>query len=437
MTTGYLIGTDIWARDIWTDVPRDWADPEGETIRIFARELVDARRRDETLPVLIYLQGGPGGKSPRPLGREGFLGEALERFRVVLPDQRGTGRSTPLTGDSIGALSADAAARRLAMYRADSIVQDFEAIRKTHYNGEPWWTLGQSYGGFLTLTYLSMAPQAIVAAAVTGGLPSLDPSPDAVYEHTYPRVRLKNEQFFARFPHLVQKVARIADLLEAEEVMLTDGDRLTVRRLQTLGLDFGMGPGFDRVHWLLDEAWADEQETRLSETFLSAVGQATAFDRNPLFMALQESIYGPGPTSWAAERVLHANPDFAATTRPLRFTGEMAYPWMFEEIRALKGFKAGVDRLAAGHWPIELYDVEKLATNEVPIEAAVYLNDMYADVAFQMDTAERVGALNTWVTSEFEHDGIHTGKVAGRLFDALAIRLGCGEGPLNAATGGR
>ena len=41
-------------------------------------------------------QGGPGGGSPRPTSRTGWLGAAVERYRVLLLDQRGTGRSTPL-----------------------------------------------------------------------------------------------------------------------------------------------------------------------------------------------------------------------------------------------------------------------------------------------------------------------------------------------------
>lgn len=419
----YPIGPDVAARELWLDVPLDWADPDGPTIRVFARELVDAARREEHLPVLVYLQGGPGGKSPRPLGRDGFLAEALARFRVVLPDQRGTGRSTPLEGRQLEGLGAEASARMLELHRADSIVRDLEALRRAHYGGVQWWTLGQSYGGFLTLHYLSVAPEAIAASAIAGGLPSLDPSADAVYARTFPRVRAKNGRFAERLPHLGSRIARVADLLDAGDVRLPDGDRLTVRRLQTLGFDFGMAPGFDRVHWVFDEAFADADESVLSETFLSSVGALTGFDRNPLFIALQESIYGPGPTAWAAERARDANPDFAPDARPLLFTGEMVFPWMFDEMRALRGFRAGVERLAETARPIELYDHDRLAANVVPIEAVVYLDDMYADAAFSLDTVDRVGGLEAWITNEFEHDGLHTGKVAGRLFDALDRRV--------------
>lgn len=424
MSSEYLIGTDIVARDVWTTVPLDWNDPEGETIRVYARELVAAERRNDDLPLMVHLQGGPGGKGTRPLGRSSWVGAALKRFRLVIPDQRGTGRSTPLSGREFAELPAEEAARRLSLHRADSIVRDFEAIRARHYDGRQWWTLGQSYGGFLTMHYLSTAPEAIIGSAVTGGLAALEPDPDEVYRRTFPRMVEKNRIFRERTPHLTDRVARIADLLEAEDVRLTDGDRLTVRRFQTLGMGFGMGPGFDRVHWVLDEAFADEAETRLSDTFVDAVGAGSAFTADPLYMALQEAIYGPGPSAWAAQRERDRRPEFAESARPLLFTGETVFPWMFDEIRALRGFRAGVELLAERAWPIEMYDPERLAANEVPVEAAVYFDDLYVDSGLSLDTASRVAGVNAWVTNEYEHDGVHHDGVAERLFTALEHRLG-------------
>ncbi|QZY52295.1 alpha/beta fold hydrolase [Leucobacter tenebrionis] len=420
----YWIGKDIVARDVWTTVPLDWADPAGERIRVYARELVAAEKRGEDLPLLVHLQGGPGGKGTRPLGRSGWVGAALRRFRLVIPDQRGTGRSTPVSGDDFERLPAEESARRLSLHRADSIVRDLEAIRAAHYEGRQWWTIGQSYGGFLTLHYLSTAPEAIVGSVVTGGLAGLDAGPAEVYRRTFPRTREKNRLFRERLPHLEERVARIADLLGSQDVRLPDGDRLTVRRLQTLGFDFGMAPGFDRVHWLLDEAFADAAETRLSEAFIDAVGADTGFAGRPLYAALQEAIYGPGPSAWAAQRERERHPDFAESSRPLQFTGEMVFPWMFEEIRALRGFRAGVELLAERAWPIALYDGDRLASNEVPVEAAVYFDDMYVDADLSLDTAKRVAGLNAWVTNEYEHDGVHHDGVAERLFSALEHRLG-------------
>ena len=54
-------------RDMLVPVPLDWADPGGQVLQVFVREIVDPVRRRENLPVLAYLQGGPGCRSPRPV----------------------------------------------------------------------------------------------------------------------------------------------------------------------------------------------------------------------------------------------------------------------------------------------------------------------------------------------------------------------------------
>jgi pimeloyl-ACP methyl ester carboxylesterase len=408
----------LHVREHTVDVPLDWSAP-GETIEVFARELVDPTRKDDDLPYLAYLQGGPGGKSPRPLGATGWIGQALKTHRVVLMDQRGTGRSTPVSGRRMASMTAEEGADHLACFRADSIVADAEHLRKNVFGGKSWSTLGQSYGGFLTLTYLSRAPEGLSACYVTGGLASIDPSAAEVYRRTYPRVAAKNAEFYRRYPHNVERVARIADRLAAGDVRLPDGDRLTVRRFQSLGIDFGMKPGYERIHWFLDEAFDGDE---LSDVFLSQAMAASSYAGNPLFAALQESIYGSGEgaTAWAAEAERARRPEFAEEARPLLFTGEMMYPWMFAEIRGLQPFQGAVEVLAKRPRWTELYDLERLAANDVPVAAAVYFDDMYVDSGLQLDTASRVGNLQAWVTNEYEHDGLGTDRVFERLNELVA-----------------
>ena len=68
-----------------------------------------------------------------------------------------------------------------------------------------------------------------------------------------------------------------------------------------------------------------------------------------------------------------------------------------------------------------VYNPVRLAANEVPLYAAVYVDDMYVDSGLQLDTLARVGASHAWVTNEFEHDGLHGDRVFKHLFDeALA-----------------
>jgi pimeloyl-ACP methyl ester carboxylesterase len=408
------------------EVPLDHSSSgDGRIIEVFAREVVAAGREDDDLPWLLFLQGGPGGKSPRPGGGvgDGWLRHATRTHRVLLLDQRGTGRSTPLTGATVAGWSDAEIAAYLRLLRADSIVHDAEVLRDRVTGGRTWETLGQSYGGFVTLAYLSLAPGGLDACYVTGGLPGLSATADDVYARTYPRVAGKNAEFYARYPDDAALVRRIANHLEAHPVELPGGDRLTTRRLRLLGGVFGMGDGYERVHWLLEEAWHGHE---LSDVFLHAVQALTGHVEGPLF-ALQEYCYGrpgSGPTAWAAERALGRHPDFAEQHDPLLFTGEMSYAWMFEEIRALRPFRGAAELLAAYDDWGPLVDLDRLATNEVPVLAAVYYDDMYVDAELQLETARRVGSVRTWVTNELEHDGLRVDapRVLGRLMDMRAGR---------------
>ncbi len=424
MIVGDYTMPGVRVTDRETVVPLDWHDDtDPRTVRVFARELVATDRAGEDLPCIVYLQGGPGGKGPRPTDASGWIGELLKTHRVILPDQRGTGRSSRLSARTIAGIEgAEAQAEHLAHFRADSIVRDLEHLREHELGVRRWETLGQSYGGFLTLTYLSQAPEGLAACYVTGGLPGIEPSAAEVYRRTYPRVAAKNAEFRRRYPADVDVVARIADLLAGTEVRLPDGDLLTVRRLQSLGIDFGMKPGFERMHWLLDEAFA-EGDDHLSDTFLAQVLARTSYADNPLFAVMQETLYGDGEsgaTGWAAQAARDERPEFSEDARPLLFTGEMIYPWMFEEIRLLRPFREAVELLARRtHWS-DLYDRDRLARNEVPVAAAVYYDDMYVDAGLQLDTAARVGSTRAWVTNEYEHDGIGSERVVPRLRTLVA-----------------
>lgn len=416
-------------RDHLIDVPLDWFNaPDGKTIRLFAREVVHPTRKGEDLPLLVFLQGGPGGKSPRPTSSSpGWLVEALKSYRVILPDQRGTGRSTPVDAHTMAQFgTAEAAGEFLSHFRADSIVADFEHLRKTVFSGKRWQSLGQSYGGFLTLTYLSRAPEGLSACYVTGGLASITPSADEVYRRTFPRVEAKTRLYYRRYPDDAARIGGLADFIANNDVRLADGDRLSVRRLQTVGIDFGMKPGFENIHWLIDEAFATPEMDRLSDHFLSEVTRLTSYDSGPLFMVLQESIYGSGPgaTGWAADRVGSTLPQFGPAQRPLLFTGEMMFPWMLDEIRSLRPFKAGAEALAQRRDYSTLYDTARLAANDVPVAAVIYHDDMYVDAGLSLDTAAAVGNLHHWVTNEFEHDGLRQDAAVFRRLKTTIDDLG-------------
>lgn len=433
MITAEYTMPGLHVRDHEVAVPLDWSAPDdGRTITVFARELVAAHRRHEDLPLVLFLQGGPGGASPRPLDASGWIGVLLERHRVVLLDQRGTGRSTVLDAARMASFAtAEEGASYLACFRADSIVRDAEHLRATAFDGRRWTTFGQSYGGWITLEYLSSAPEGLAASMITGGLPSLHPDAADLYRRTYPRALAKNERYERRYPGDTVVIARIADLLAEEDVRLPDGDRLTVRRLQFLGGGrFGMQHGFEELHWLLDTAFGSDGA--LSAAFLEAAQIGTSFAENPLWSALQEAAEytddTSGATRWAAQAEHDRHPEFHEDARPLRFTGEMFYPWMFEEIRLLRPFGPAVDLLQQRtEWPAR-YDHVRLAANEVPVVAAVYFDDLYVDADLQLQTASEIANVTTWVTDEWEHDGI--GASGGEVVRHLQRLLDERGGPL-------
>jgi len=412
-------------RDHRLIVPVDRDRPERfGSIEVFAREVVDAERAGEDLPVLLFLQGGPGGMAPRP-GATGWWTTALRTHRIVLLDQRGTGRSGRIDGAQIASLG-DAAADYLACFRGDAIVEDAEALRRQVFGGVQWATLGQSYGGFLTLTYLSRHPEALTACYVTGGLPGLTADAEEVYRRTVPRQLARNADLARRFPADVALLGSIADRLAAEVVLLPDGDRLTVERWQALGMSLGMSTGLENLHWLLDVAHGGTDADVLPDAVLADVGARTGFADNPLYAVLQEVIYHQGGRSggWAAAAEHARHPAVSPTARPIQLTGEAMFPWMFSQVRALRPFQAAAEDLAGREeWPL-LYDLDRLAANEVPVAAVQYVDDPYVDLDLALGTADAVGNAQVWVTNEYLHDGLRAAGevILPRLMDLAAGR---------------
>jgi len=412
-------------------VPLDHGRPGGEQIEVFAREIVAATKAEADLPWLLFLQGGPGFGAQRPAGRETWLDRALEDYRVLLLDQRGTGRSTPATRQTLGSLgSARAQADYLTHFRADSIVLDAELIRRDLAGGAPWSVLGQSFGGFCTVTYLSFAPHGIREALITGGLPGLSATADDVYRRTYPTVARKNAAHYERYPDDAEQARRVARHLSEHDVRLPDGGLLPVQAFQSIGSLLGQSTGSHALHYLLEDPFAGEE---LSDAFLYAMQARLSFAEAPLYAVLHEACYAQGcATRWAAQRVRAEFGEFDAGPAlggdggqaPLLFTGEMIYPWMIGADPVLRPLREAADLLAERDgWP-PLYDPSRLAATDVPVAAAVYYDDMYVDRELSMATAHAIRGLRPWVTNEYEHDGLRVSS--GAVLDRL-IRMNQGQ----------
>jgi pimeloyl-ACP methyl ester carboxylesterase len=392
------------------ELPLNHDQPNGPQITVFAREVADPEGRDR--PFLVFFQGGPGFEAPRPTGiprDPGWLGRALKDYRVLMLDQRGTGRSTP-----VGTLPGMTPAEQvdyLKHFRADAIVRDAESIRRT-LGIERWSVLGQSFGGFCVMTYLSIAPEGLREALITGGVPPLGRPVDEVYAKTYERVLERNRRYLTRYPADQERLSDLRRQLENEDVRLPSGDRLSWRRFRQVGRDLGMSDGAEHVHYLL-ELPAD------SPAFLHDVEAATGFARNPIYAILHEACWGDGlATSWSADRLLP--PEFDASEL---FTGEHIYSWMFEEYGALVPLREAAERLAHVDWP-RLYDPAVLRANEVPTAAALYAEDMYVEREFSEETLAQVGSARAWLTNEYDHNGIRVDgdRILGYLLDLVKGR---------------
>jgi len=405
------------------ELPLDYAS-RGKTISVFAREVVAPGKEGLDLPWVVFFQGGPGSGSPRPSTNSGWIKRMSQEYRVLLLDQRGTGLSTPVTAQALRKLAPEAQAGYLRHFRADNIVRDAEAIRKTLIGERKWTILGQSYGGFCALRYLSASPEGLEAALITGGIPSLTRPTDDVYRATYPRVIDKNRRYFERYPGDRERVNEVAAHLRANDVRMPSGGRLTVERFQQLGLAFGMSDGFEMVHYLLEEAFVDVAGggREMSWNFLVHLEHLQSFDTNPIFSVLHEACYTQGEASrWSAERLRAGFPQFDPGAKDLLFTGEMIYPWMFDAYPQLVAFKAAAEILAQdASWP-RLYDVERLKKNAVPVAAAVYYDDMYVHREFSEETARIVPNVKLWITNEYEHNGLRADgeNVVGRLLEMV------------------
>lgn len=393
----------------------------GPELHVWARELVSSEKSEQDadkLPWLVYLNGGPGCAPDSPVSSDGWLKRALQDYRVLLVEQRGTGRSRPVTLVGLNRLQ-DAAtqANYLSLFRADSIVCDLELIRRELLGESGRWTvLGQSFGGFCLLTYASFFPDSLEGGIFTGGVPGAFVDVDEVYRHCYRQVLAHNGKYFERFPKDRLRLNRLADRLENDPFVRSSGDRLTRRLVQTVGMRLGVQHGDLAVHAMLCEldAVLDSAANHSShvaaglETFGHRLQQWIGWRTTPLYFLLHEAIYAQGSaTRWSAHRV---RKEFAEIDDPscLGFTGEMMYPWMCEDLAHFRPFQELAELLALKEDWGKLYDHEKLMKNKTPLVAVVYYDDMMVPSRLSESTLASVPNVRSWVTNAYDHSGLRS-----------------------------
>lgn len=428
-------------------VPLDYNNPGGKNITLFGRSvtayekpIVPSEDEDDglsSLPWMVYFEGGPGFGNREPQNHP-LTSTALERgYQVLYLDHRGTGYSTPVSADMLAQLEGgeDAQVDYLRLMRQDNTVRDAEAVRKALIKDDKWSIFGQSYGGFVSLSYLSLHPEGLREVFLTGGLAPVGKTAEQVYKALYPRVLKRNKAYYKKFPEDVDNVRQVARYIQSQggAVDLPGGGVLTVPRLMAIGIDFGGAGGFDSVHTTIKNLKTSlDQFGFLSRSSLAAIENWSGFDNNIIYAILHEAIYTDGPgdvSNWASDRVardlnlfswLSSNGSVPAnSSEPLLFSGENIFPSFFDTHDELIPLKGVANKLAAIDDWTPIYDKEQLARNEVPVYAASYIDDLYVDYEFAKDTAELVKNTKTWETNAIQHSGLrsNTAEVLAALWN--------------------
>ena len=416
------------------DVPLDRTGTIPGTIEVFAREVY--RNGNEDKPRLAFFQGGPGSPSPRMSAVSEWMTRALEDFRLVLIDQRGTGDSTPLEAPWLTEFGGPAEqAEVLSCFRADAIVEDAEDLRRHLQGDEPWHVLGQSFGGFIITRYLSAHQDSLASTMITAGLPSVDAHVDDTYRLTWAATLKRNAKFGRDFPHVAGAVWDVAQYLEDNEIRFPSGARFTPARLRMLGLGLGSSTGPHALADLFESPFLTVGgEKRLTARFLHAAEARLSYATNPIYAILHESIYAgtrPGSTSWSAHRVrdefaiaaipgTDASPygseaEARAAGAPFVFSGEHMFPWLFDDDPDLSPMREAAHLVAAREFD-SLYDLQALAENRVPSAAWIYYDDMFVPASESIRTAERAN-ITYMLTNDYHHDGLRVDGV--KLLDRM------------------
>ncbi|MFO1317863.1 MAG: alpha/beta hydrolase [Burkholderiales bacterium] len=169
------------------EVPEDRDRPDGRKLRIFAAVLPANTLTPRDDPLLV-LAGGPGQAASFLAPFATRLAELRRTRDIVLVDQRGTGRSSPLAcqafkprDDDVFETDPVPRARQCAQelaaqgidaaqYTTTAWIADLEAVRKAL--GYPRWNVwGGSYGTRVAQEYLRRHPDAIRTVTLDGVAP--------------------------------------------------------------------------------------------------------------------------------------------------------------------------------------------------------------------------------------------------------------------------
>lgn len=220
--------------------PLDPSAPDGEQIELFVTRL-SSTALEPASDAFTMINGGPGGSSVEMLVDFRAVATAITRERdVIVIDQRGTGKSAPMTCDALSDSVDSLTETQTVELTRDCInklphdprffstsvaVKDLEALR-TSLGYEQLSLYGVSYGTRVAMHYMRRYPQAVRSMIIDGVVP-----PSIVLGSN---VALNSQQtlssLFARciedsacstaFPNLASDFARLSERLKRQPISL-------------------------------------------------------------------------------------------------------------------------------------------------------------------------------------------------------------------------
>lgn len=222
------------------NVPENWEKPSGKKISIYFAVLPAKKKRSKPDP-MFFFSGGPGQAATESYAMmmRGF--SQINRHRdVVLIDQRGTGRSSPVRCDAsvfqdltkepnnkelMAWLKkcADGQKKQLQYYRTIESVQDFNAVRKA-LGYKDINLYGISYGTRVAQTYMRRYAKHVRTVILDGVVPQSMPlgrevfiqGPDRV--KTWLLLRCKADKACNKaFPKLKESIAAVEKIIKEKQ----------------------------------------------------------------------------------------------------------------------------------------------------------------------------------------------------------------------------
>ncbi|KAI5918936.1 Alpha/Beta hydrolase protein [Camillea tinctor] len=270
--------------------------------------------------IMVYLCGGPGDGNPpsrMPRLNEYFL----ERdYWILYPDYRGTGDSSPgeiplalRNGDEQGALYM------IKQLGQRNIVRDLEAVRAVLCDGAKWSICAQSYGGWITYSYLSFSGSGLKRVCINAGAAPIHYSPEHVHQQLARNVVERNELYYSLYPDDVDRVKTIAIWLARQNcgkgIKIPGWGILTPQQFLCLGRNLSSEARYPQLHQLFKKMAEDikgppddgSPVSLAADTIeLLKATDSWRFDRRPLYAVLNESQYlrnTTETTNWVAQHV--------------------------------------------------------------------------------------------------------------------------------------